>query len=86
MIKRPAPRLGLKYFKNFKAFTRIQLTQVAGAMWGGDIGYQPPQHAYNYENGQWVHADNIDHSTPKPSLVMTPAERKRNKALFSGGA
>ena len=53
---------------------------------GPQLGYLPPQHGSKLENGQWVHADNIDHSTPKPSLAATPAERKRYQDLYSGGA
>lgn len=52
---------------------------------GGERGWEAPQHAYVFRNGSLVHADAIDHSAPKPSIEMTPAERGRFHAANRGG-
>jgi hypothetical protein len=43
---------------------------------GGDMGWVPAQHEYAYVNGQWRHVDKLSHNAPRPSLVMTPEERR----------
>lgn len=52
---------------------------------GGDTGWELVQHAYDFRNGQWGHADTIDHSTPKPSLASIEQGRKTYQSLYSGG-
>ena len=50
---------------------------------GGDMGWVPAQHEYAYLNGQWRHVDKLNHNAPRPSLTMTPEERRRYDDLYS---
>ena len=52
---------------------------------GGDTGWELIQHAYAFRNGKLLHIDNIDHSTPKPSLASIVEGRKRYQDQYSGG-
>lgn len=52
---------------------------------GGETGWELVQHAYAFRGGKLLHIDNIDHSTPKPSLASIIEGRKRYQALYSGG-
>ena len=52
---------------------------------GGDTGWELVQHAYAFRNGKLLHIDNIDHSTPKPSLASIIEGKKRYQAQYSGG-
>ena len=52
---------------------------------GGDTGWELIQHAYDFRNGKWVHADKIDHSTPKPNVASIEQGRKAYQDLYSGG-
>ena len=52
---------------------------------GGDTGWELVQHAYAFRGGKWLHIDNIDHSTPKPSLASIIEGKTRYQALYSGG-
>lgn len=40
------------------------------------------QHSFDVKNGAVVHTDKIAHNTPKPSLVMTAAERRISENLY----
>lgn len=52
---------------------------------GGEIGWAIVPHAYKLQNGQLLHADRFDHSTPRPDLNMTAEERQRARELYTGG-
>ena len=52
---------------------------------GGETGWELVPHAYAFRGGKWLHIDNIDHSTPKPSLASIIEGKKRYQALYSGG-
>ena len=52
---------------------------------GGETGWELVQHAYAFRSGKLVHIDNIDHSTPKPSLASIIAGRKLYQDQYSGG-
>ncbi len=52
---------------------------------GGEAGYRSEQHRYDFRDGKFVHADNLPHDTPKPSLAMTPAERAQWEATNRAG-
>lgn len=41
---------------------------------GGEIGAVPEGHKYLFRDGKLVHADNIPHDSPKPSLLRTGSE------------
>ena len=47
---------------------------------GGQAGWLPGAHRSDLRDGKLVHADNLPHDTPKPSLAMTPAERAQRDA------
>lgn len=48
----------------------------------GDSGLMNDQHSYAIQQGQLIHTDTFSHDTPKPSLVMTEAERLMYKQLY----
>ncbi len=52
---------------------------------GGDTGWELIQHAYAFRGGKLVHVDNIDHSTPKPSLTSIVEGKRRYQDQYSGG-
>ena len=52
---------------------------------GGDTGWELIQHAYAFRGGKLVHVDNIDHSTPKPSLASIIEGKRRYQDQYSGG-
>lgn len=64
--------------KEYQAFRKNPVSADGGTLVGGEAGYIRPQHSYAFQGGKLVHTDRIAHSTPKPSLAMTDAER----ALF----
>jgi len=49
---------------------------------GGDQGWTFVQHEYAYLEGKWQHVDKLSHDTPKPSLEMTPEERRQREELY----
>lgn len=49
-------------------------------MVGGEIAYVQSQHGYSFEGGRLVHADNIAHDTPRPTLALTDAERRAERS------
>ncbi|MBL0121622.1 MAG: hypothetical protein IPP88_02475 [Betaproteobacteria bacterium] len=52
---------------------------------GGETGWELVQHAVDFHNGKWAHADKFDHNTPKPSLASLERARKQYQDLYSGG-
>ena len=66
----------------FLAWRRNPVTSDGGLAVGGEAGYIPPQHSYAFRDGKLVHTDTIAHNTPKPSLSMTPAERRLFQELY----
>ena len=52
---------------------------------GGETGWELVQHAYAFRSGKLVHIDNIDHSTPKPTIASIIAGRKLYQDQYSGG-
>ena len=51
---------------------------------GGETGWELVQHAYVFRNGKLVHIDNIDHSTPKPTIASIIAGKKLYQDHNSG--
>ena len=47
------------------------------------IGFISPRHSYGFQGGKLAHTDNIDHTTPKPSVVMTDNDRRLYPELYS---
>jgi len=62
--------------QELEAFRANPVTSDGGTLVGGEAGYIRPQHSYAFQGGKLVHTDTIAHNTPKPSLVMTEAERQ----------
>lgn len=52
---------------------------------GGEKGWEYVGHRYDFRGGKFVHADNLPHNTPKPSLNMTPDERAAWEATNRAG-
>ncbi len=67
------------------ATAKIDISADGWRYVGGETGWELVQHAYNFRNGKWVHADKFDHSTPKPSLSSIEQARKLNRDLYTGG-
>ncbi|MBL0121633.1 MAG: hypothetical protein IPP88_02530 [Betaproteobacteria bacterium] len=44
-----------------------------------DTGWELVQHAYEFRNGKWVHADKLGHNPPKPSPASLDQERARKE-------
>jgi hypothetical protein len=47
-----------------------------GKSLAGGALYVFPQHSFAFKDGKSVHTDTLNHYTPKPSLTMTPDERR----------
>ena len=52
---------------------------------GGEIGWVPQGHGYARRGGSWVHADSIDHGTPRASTAVTPQSREQFRQMYPGG-
>jgi hypothetical protein len=52
---------------------------------GGDRQWEPVLHSYDFRNGVLVHTDSIAHDTPRPSVVMTSAEKRAAEELYGRG-
>ena len=78
-----------------KSKAQIKAEQIASAKinvmsdgWryvGDETGWELVQHAVDFRDGKWVHADKFDHNTPKPSLASIRQARERYQDLYSGG-
>ena len=68
--------------KEFLAFRNNPVTADGGRAVGGEAGYVPAQHSYAIQGGRLIHTDSIAHNTPKPSLVMSAAERRLFKEQY----
>jgi hypothetical protein len=52
---------------------------------GGEKQWEAVMHSYDIRNGMLVHTDSISHDTPRPSLVMTAAEKRAAEELYGRG-
>ena len=52
---------------------------------GGEKQWEAVMHSYDFRNGMLVHTDSISHDTPRPSVVMTAAERRAAEELYGRG-
>lgn len=64
------------------AFRKNPVTADGGKIVNTDKGYISPQHSYAFQGGTLVHADTLAHDTPKPSLVMTDADKRLQRELY----
>ena len=67
------------------AFMKNPVSADGARYVGGEAGWVYEGHKFEFRNGRLVHADSIDHNAPKPSLSMTPEERKVYRELNRGG-
>lgn len=68
--------------QELEAFRKNPVTADGGKIVNTDNGYLSPQHSYAFQGGTLVHTDSIAHDTPKPSLVMTDAEKRLQRELY----
>ena len=52
---------------------------------GGEKQWEAVMHSYDFRNGMLVHTDSISHDTPRPSVVMTAAEKRAAEELYGRG-
>ena len=69
--------------KEYEAFRKNPVSADGGTLVGNDIGYIFPQHSSAFQGGKLVHTDRIAHSSPKPELALTGAERRMYQELYS---
>lgn len=62
-----------------------EVTQDGFRYVGGDQAWQPESHRLVLRSGQWVHADALSHTSPRPSLSMSDTERRALQALYTNG-
>lgn len=67
------------------ASAKINVTSDGWRYVGDETGWELVQHAVDFRDGKWVHADKFDHNTPKPSLASIRQARERYQDLYSGG-
>lgn len=48
-----------------------------------DTGWELVQHAYEFRNGKWVHADKLGHNPPKPGPTSPDQESARRESTQS---
>ncbi len=76
------------YFEITTCVFCIDMNLVTAAGWryvGGETGWELVQHAADFRNGKWVHADRFDHNLPKPSVASIEQAKMQNQDLYSGG-
>lgn len=69
--------------KELKAFRKNPFTADGTKIVNTEKGIISPRHSYGFQGGKLAHTDNIDHTTPKPSVVMTDSDRKLYPELYS---
>lgn len=52
---------------------------------GGEKQWEAVMHSYDFRNGAIVHTDFFSHDTPRPSVAMTPAEKRAAQELYGRG-
>lgn len=69
--------------KELEAFRKNPFTADGTKIVNTEIGIISPRHSYGFQGGKYAHTDNIAHTTPKPSVVMTDSDRKLYPELYS---
>ena len=70
--------------QELEVFRKNPVTANGGRIVTTDVGYIRPQHSFALQNGAIVHTDTLPHNTSKPSLVMTDAEKRQYREMYSG--
>ena len=68
--------------QELEAFRKNPFTADGTKIVNTDKGFISPQHSYAFQGGNLVHTDSLAHDTPKPSLVMTDAEKRLQRELY----
>jgi hypothetical protein len=69
--------------KELEAFRKNPFTADGTKIVNTEIGFISPRHSYGFQGGKLAHTDNIDYTTPKPSVVMTDNDRRLYPELYS---
>ena len=70
--------------QELQAFRNNPVTADGGKIVNTERGFVPAQHSYAFQGGSLVHTDTFAHNTAKPSLVLTDADKRRNRELYRG--
>ena len=70
--------------QELQAFRKNPVTADGGKIVNTERGFVPAQHSYAFQGGALVHTDTFAHNTAKPSLVLTDADKRRNRELYRG--
>ena len=67
-----------------EAFKRNPVSADGSRFVGGEAGWEIEGHKSAWRNGKLMHADNIDHNTPRASALVTPLSRAESRKLYPG--
>ena len=65
-----------------EAFKRNPVSADGSRFVGGEAGWEIEGHKSAWRNGKLVHADNIDHNTPRASALVTPQSRAESQRQY----
>jgi len=69
--------------QELQSFRKNPVTGDGGKIVNTEIGFVGPQHSYAQQGGTIAHTDTLPHTTAKPSLAMTDAEKRLQRDLYS---
>ena len=68
--------------QELQAFRNNPVAADGSRLIDNERGFVPAQHSYAFQGGTLVHTDTIAHNTVKPSVVLTDADKRRNRELY----
>lgn len=68
--------------QELESFRKNPFTADGTKIVNTEIGFVSPQHSSAFQGGALVHTDKLAHDTPKPSLVMTDADKRLQRELY----
>ena len=68
--------------QELEAFRKNPFTADGTKIVNTEISFVSPQHSSAFQRGALVHTDKLVHDTPKPSLVMTDADKRLQRELY----
>ena len=68
--------------QELEAFRKNPFTTDGTKIVNTEISFVSPQHSSAFQRGALVHTDKLVHDTPKPSLVMTDADKRLQRELY----
>ena len=72
----------VEVMQELQAFRKNPVTADGGRIVNTERGFVPAQHSYAFQGGVLAHTDTIAHDTAKPGVVMTDADKRRNRELY----